>query len=162
MRVILKYPVRAALNPFASTLAYLFPYLVSGSIIVSLVLSLPTVGPVLLKRFDRPGHVSGGHHRAAARSLDRGRHLHLRSGAHVDRSAHPPPGGPMSAVRAYSAACSGASRVERTRRRRSHCGRHAAAADLVAVQEAQAGRREPVRRGAVLSRGRVRRFPRLR
>jgi peptide/nickel transport system permease protein len=49
MRVILKYPVRAALNPFASTLAYLFPYLVSGSIIVSLVLSLPTVGPVLLK-----------------------------------------------------------------------------------------------------------------
>lgn len=48
-RVILKYPVRAALNPFASTLAYLFPYLVSGSIIVSLVLSLPTVGPVLLK-----------------------------------------------------------------------------------------------------------------
>ena len=49
MRVILKYPVRAALNPFASALAYLFPYLVSGSIIVSLVLSLPTVGPVLLK-----------------------------------------------------------------------------------------------------------------
>jgi peptide/nickel transport system permease protein len=49
MRVILKYPVRAALNPFASTLAYLFPYIVSGSIIVSLVLSLPTVGPLLLK-----------------------------------------------------------------------------------------------------------------
>jgi peptide/nickel transport system permease protein len=49
MRVILKYPVRAALNPFASSLAYLFPYIVSGSIIVSLVLSLPTVGPVLLK-----------------------------------------------------------------------------------------------------------------
>jgi peptide/nickel transport system permease protein len=47
--VILKYPVRAALNPFASTLAYLFPYLVSGSIIISLVLSLPTVGPVLLR-----------------------------------------------------------------------------------------------------------------
>jgi peptide/nickel transport system permease protein len=48
MHVILKYPVRAALNPFASTLAYLFPYLVSGSIIISLVMSLPTVGPVLL------------------------------------------------------------------------------------------------------------------
>jgi peptide/nickel transport system permease protein len=47
--VILKYPVRAALNPFASTIAYLFPYLVSGSIIISLVLSLPTVGPLLLK-----------------------------------------------------------------------------------------------------------------
>ena len=49
MRVILKYPVRAALNPFASTIGYLFPYVVSGSIIVSLVLSLPTVGPLLLK-----------------------------------------------------------------------------------------------------------------
>ena len=48
-RVIIKYPVRAALNPFASTIGYLFPYVVSGSIIVSLVLSLPTVGPLLLK-----------------------------------------------------------------------------------------------------------------
>ena len=48
-RVIMKYPVRAALNPFASTVAYLFPYLVSGSVIISLVLSLPTVGPLLLK-----------------------------------------------------------------------------------------------------------------
>jgi peptide/nickel transport system permease protein len=48
-RVILKYPVRVALNPFVSTLGYLFPYIVSGSIIVSMVLSLPTVGPLLLK-----------------------------------------------------------------------------------------------------------------
>ncbi len=48
-RVILKYPVRAALNPFASTIGYIFPYVVSGSIIVSLVLSLPTVGPLLFK-----------------------------------------------------------------------------------------------------------------
>jgi len=48
-RVILKYPVRAALNPFASNIAYLFPYLVSGSIIVSIVLGLPTVGPLLVK-----------------------------------------------------------------------------------------------------------------
>jgi peptide/nickel transport system permease protein len=48
-KVILKYPVRVALNPFASTIGYLFPYIVSGSIIVSLVLSLPTVGPLLLK-----------------------------------------------------------------------------------------------------------------
>jgi peptide/nickel transport system permease protein len=46
---VLKYPVRAALNPFASSIAYLFPYLVSGSIVVSLVLGLPTVGPLLLQ-----------------------------------------------------------------------------------------------------------------
>ena len=37
------------LNPFVSTIGYVFPYIVSGSIIVSLVLSLPTVGPILLK-----------------------------------------------------------------------------------------------------------------
>lgn len=48
-RLILKYPVRVALNPFASTIGYLFPYIISGGIIVSVVLSLPTVGPVLLK-----------------------------------------------------------------------------------------------------------------
>jgi peptide/nickel transport system permease protein len=48
-RVVLKYPVRVALNPFASTIGYTLPYIVSGSIIVSLVLGLPTVGPLLLK-----------------------------------------------------------------------------------------------------------------
>ena len=48
-RAILKYPVRVALNPFASTIGYTLPYVVSGSIIVSLVLSLPTVGPLLLQ-----------------------------------------------------------------------------------------------------------------
>jgi peptide/nickel transport system permease protein len=49
MRVVMRYPVRVALNPFVSTIGYLLPYVVSGSIIVSLVLSLPTVGPLLLK-----------------------------------------------------------------------------------------------------------------
>jgi peptide/nickel transport system permease protein len=48
-RVVLKYPVRVALNPFASTIGYTLPYIVSGSIIVSVVLGLPTVGPLLLK-----------------------------------------------------------------------------------------------------------------
>jgi peptide/nickel transport system permease protein len=48
-RVVLKYPVRVALNPFASTIGYTLPYIVSGSIIVSLVLGLPTVGPLLLR-----------------------------------------------------------------------------------------------------------------
>jgi len=38
-RVILSYPVRVALNPFASTIGYTLPYIVSGSIIVSLVLA---------------------------------------------------------------------------------------------------------------------------
>jgi peptide/nickel transport system permease protein len=47
-RVVMKYPVRVALNPFASTVGFILPHIVSGSIILSLVMSLPTVGPVLL------------------------------------------------------------------------------------------------------------------
>ena len=48
-KVILKYPVRVALNPFVSTMGWALPQLVSGSIIVSVVLSLPTTGPILLR-----------------------------------------------------------------------------------------------------------------
>ena len=48
-KLILKYPVRLALNPLVSTLGYLLPVLMSGSVIVSVVLSLPTEGPPLLK-----------------------------------------------------------------------------------------------------------------
>jgi peptide/nickel transport system permease protein len=47
-RVITKYPVRVAMNPFVSTIGYLLPQVVSGSVIISMVLSLPTVGPLLL------------------------------------------------------------------------------------------------------------------
>jgi peptide/nickel transport system permease protein len=46
--LILKYPVRMALNPFVSTVGWTLPGLVSGSIIVSVVLNLPTTGPLLL------------------------------------------------------------------------------------------------------------------
>jgi peptide/nickel transport system permease protein len=38
-----------ALNPFVSTAGWLLPTLVSGSIIVAVVLSLPTTGPLLLQ-----------------------------------------------------------------------------------------------------------------
>ncbi len=48
LRLLLKYPVRLALNPFVSGLASLFPHLVSGGAIVALVLSLPTIGPMLM------------------------------------------------------------------------------------------------------------------
>ena len=48
-QVIMKYPVRLALNPVVSMTAYIWPFLVSGSVIVSVVLSLPTIGPVLLR-----------------------------------------------------------------------------------------------------------------
>ena len=47
-RAVIKYPVRVALNPLVSTTAYILPFLISGSVIVSVVLDLPTVGPLLL------------------------------------------------------------------------------------------------------------------
>jgi peptide/nickel transport system permease protein len=48
-RTIMKYPVRLALNPLISTIGWLLPALVSGSVIVSVVMNLPTAGPMLLR-----------------------------------------------------------------------------------------------------------------
>ena len=48
-KMVMKYPVRVALNPLLSTLGYLLPFLISGAIIVSVVLNLPTEGPLLLR-----------------------------------------------------------------------------------------------------------------
>lgn len=48
LKLVLKYPLRLALNPFISGIGNIFPALVSGGAIVSIVLSLPTVGPLLL------------------------------------------------------------------------------------------------------------------
>ena len=48
-RLIWKYPVRVALNPFVSTVGYALPSLVGGVIIVAVVLNLPTIGPLLLR-----------------------------------------------------------------------------------------------------------------
>ncbi len=48
VRLILKYPVRVALNPFISTVGWILPTLVSGATIVSIVLNLPTTGPLML------------------------------------------------------------------------------------------------------------------
>ena len=59
-RIILKYPVRVALNPFISTIGYVFPYLISGSVIVSVVLSLPTMGPLLWRSLlDQDNQMAG-------------------------------------------------------------------------------------------------------
>ena len=47
-RAVTKYPVRIAFNPFISSIGSTLPALVGGSVIVSVVLSLPTLGPILL------------------------------------------------------------------------------------------------------------------
>ena len=49
VRLLFKYPVRVALNPIVSSLAWLFPSLVSGGAITAIVLGLPTAGPMLLR-----------------------------------------------------------------------------------------------------------------
>ena len=49
LKLLFKYPVRLALNPFISTLGGIFPQLVSGGAIIAMVLSLPTVGPLMLE-----------------------------------------------------------------------------------------------------------------
>ncbi len=48
-RLIWKYPVRVALNPFFSTVGWSLASLISGTTLVAMVLSLPTTGPMLLR-----------------------------------------------------------------------------------------------------------------
>jgi ABC-type dipeptide/oligopeptide/nickel transport system permease component len=48
MKLLLKYPVRLALNPFISSVGVLFPQLISGGAIVAMILSLPTIGPEMI------------------------------------------------------------------------------------------------------------------
>jgi peptide/nickel transport system permease protein len=47
--LVMKYPVRLALNPLISTIGWYLPLLFSGSLIVATVLNLPTIGPLLLR-----------------------------------------------------------------------------------------------------------------
>ena len=47
LQVILRYPLRLAVNPIISGLMWLLPWLFSGGIILEIVLNLPTAGPAL-------------------------------------------------------------------------------------------------------------------
>jgi peptide/nickel transport system permease protein len=49
LTLLIRYPIRIALNPFVSTIGWVLPHLVSGSVIISIVLNLPTSGPLLLQ-----------------------------------------------------------------------------------------------------------------
>jgi peptide/nickel transport system permease protein len=46
-KLMFKYPVRIAINPILSTIGWTLPGIFSGETIVSLVLNLPTMGPLL-------------------------------------------------------------------------------------------------------------------
>jgi peptide/nickel transport system permease protein len=47
--LLFRYPVRICLNPIVSSLAWLFPHLISGGTITAIVLGLPTAGPLMLR-----------------------------------------------------------------------------------------------------------------
>ena len=47
--LVIKYPVRLALNPLVSTIGWYLPLIFSGSVIVATVMNLPTIGPMLLR-----------------------------------------------------------------------------------------------------------------
>jgi peptide/nickel transport system permease protein len=48
-KLVWEYPVRVALNPFVSSLGFELPNLISGATIISIVLSLPLIGPLFLR-----------------------------------------------------------------------------------------------------------------
>ena len=49
LRLVIKYPLRIAVNPFISSIGWVFPSLISGAVITSVVLDLPTAGPIFLR-----------------------------------------------------------------------------------------------------------------
>ena len=46
--VLIRFPLRIAMNPVVSTLGWILPRLINGSLLVSLVLGMPTIAPVFL------------------------------------------------------------------------------------------------------------------
>jgi peptide/nickel transport system permease protein len=50
-RMLIKYPIRMAINPQVSTIGWILPGLISGEVVVSIVLNMPTMGPVMRSAF---------------------------------------------------------------------------------------------------------------
>ncbi len=48
-KLLLKYPLRIALNPFVADIGNILPRIISGAVLVSVVMNLPTTGPMLLR-----------------------------------------------------------------------------------------------------------------
>jgi len=59
-RLIMKYPVRVAINPAISIIGFVLPQLVSGVVITAVVLNLPTAGPLMLQALQSQDMYLGG------------------------------------------------------------------------------------------------------
>ncbi len=87
--LILRYPVRVALNPFISTVGWVLPTLISGEVIVSSVLSLQTSGPLLLQALkNQDMYLAGALHHADVPAGAAG-HPALGCSVGLARSPHP-------------------------------------------------------------------------
>ena len=59
-RLVMKYPVRVAINPAISIIGFVFPQLISGVVITAIVLNLPTAGPLMLQALQSQDMYLGG------------------------------------------------------------------------------------------------------
>ena len=78
-----------ALNPFVSTVGWVLPSLISGAVIASVVLNLPTAGPLLLNALQSQDMYLAGSFILMLSALTVIGTLDLRPPARVARSAHP-------------------------------------------------------------------------
>ena len=88
-RLVLRYPVRLALNPLISTIGWYLPQLFSGSLIVATVMNLPNIGPLLLRALINQDMYLAGGDPADLLVPDHRRHAAVRHRAGDDGSAHP-------------------------------------------------------------------------
>ena len=90
LKVLFKYPLRMALNPFISDIGSLLPHVISGAAVVSIVMSLPTTGPMLLEALRSQDMFLAGSFLMFMAFSDRDRRVPVRSRAGGARPAHPP------------------------------------------------------------------------
>ena len=89
VRLVIKYPLRIAINPFISTVGWMLPHLISGSAITSVVLSLPTTGPLLLESLRNQDMYLAGSFLPHAQRSDGDRHPAVGHSLGHCRPAHP-------------------------------------------------------------------------
>ncbi|MEZ4682835.1 MAG: ABC transporter permease [Caldilineaceae bacterium] len=80
IQLLLRYPVRLALNPIVSTIGWILPSIVSGATVTAIVMNIPTIGAALCSAAG-PGYLRRGGVDHAALVYDCGRHVHLRPAA---------------------------------------------------------------------------------
>ena len=88
--LLLKYPVRLALNPIISSIGWILPSIVSGATVTAIVMNIPTIGALLYESLlAQDTYVAAACDHAAV-VYDRDRHVYIGYSAGRGRSAHPP------------------------------------------------------------------------